>query len=71
MGVMACGSIGCQNILCDRYSDDYGYICDECFAELVVSWSIDIAAFMGRESPCGVDPTEEWYEKIFPVIDPH
>ena len=37
MGVMGCSRKGCDNIMCDRYSDDYGYICWECFNELVSS----------------------------------
>ena len=35
MGVMACNREGCRNIMCDRYSHEYGYICDECYEELI------------------------------------
>jgi hypothetical protein len=35
MGVINCFRNGCENILCDRYSPNYGYICYECFDELV------------------------------------
>ena len=35
MGVMGCNRFDCDNVLCDRLSHDYGYICDECFDELV------------------------------------
>lgn len=35
MGVLHCNRKGCNNILCDRYSHKYGYICDECFEELI------------------------------------
>ncbi len=34
MGVMACDRKGCRNIMCNRLSDDYGYICDHCFRDL-------------------------------------
>ena len=34
MGVMECRRKGCKNILCNRYSTTYGYICDECFEEM-------------------------------------
>lgn len=37
MGVLACDRSGCENIMCDRYSPEYGYICDSCFEELVQS----------------------------------
>jgi len=34
MGVMACNRKDCTNIMCDRYSFDHGYLCDECLEEL-------------------------------------
>jgi len=37
MGVMPCRRNGCMNILCDRLSSTYGYICNNCFDELVES----------------------------------
>lgn len=36
MSVLACSRQGCENIMCDKYSYIYGYICDECFEGLVV-----------------------------------
>ena len=35
--MMSCDRSGCDNIMCDRYSREYGYICYECFEELVES----------------------------------
>ena len=35
MGVKECFRKDCENIMCDRYSDEHGYICDECFEDLV------------------------------------
>ena len=50
MGVLPCYREGCENIMCDRYSNEYGYICDECFEELgttlMKSNSRDIESFM-------------------------
>ncbi len=37
MGVMMCDREGCENVMCDRYSLNFGYICQECFDELVNS----------------------------------
>lgn len=37
MSVLACNRNGCDNIMCDRYSHKYGYICDECYDEMVES----------------------------------
>jgi len=35
MSVLQCDRNGCDNIMCDRLSYEYGYICWECFNELV------------------------------------
>ena len=35
MGVMACNREGCRTIMCDRYSQEFGYICHDCFSELI------------------------------------
>lgn len=34
MGVMACSRKGCENIMCNHYNREYGYICWECLKEL-------------------------------------
>lgn len=34
MGVMSCSRYGCESIMCDLYSSDYGYICYDCYQEL-------------------------------------
>ena len=52
MSVLACERNNCENIMCNRYSYNYGYICDECFAEMK-SRQLDIASFMG--TPKGGD----------------
>jgi len=36
MSVLSCARFGCPNIMCDRLSYEYGYICDECFDELLL-----------------------------------
>lgn len=58
MGVLACDRAGCENIMCDRLSHIYGYICDECFDELSQMADADIEAFMWsrpsrKEWQCG------------------
>ena len=56
MGVLACDRKDCENIMCDRYSDDYGYICHECYDELISSGpTTNIKKFM--ETP--KQPNEE------------
>ncbi len=66
MGVLPCDRQGCENIMCDRQSGRYGYICWECFEEMVASGTVDIKGFMGRESEHKEGPNLEFYQKIFP-----
>lgn len=65
MSVMPCSRAGCVNILCDRYSDVYGYICTECYEELVNSNRVDIYAFMKQTISIADDVPNEFYKKIF------
>lgn len=48
MSVLSCARYKCPHIMCDRYSHKYGYICDECFDELVQSLT-PIEEFMETE----------------------
>jgi hypothetical protein len=67
MGVLACDRKNCDRIMCDRYSIEYGYICDTCFDELVDSGK-DVAEFMDTEfNPNMVTKKEvrAKYESIF------
>lgn len=50
MGLMMCNRNECENILCDRYSPRFGYICDSCFEEFVNGYQkVDIEHFMSTE----------------------
>ena len=66
MSVLACDRNGCKNVMCDRYDYNYGYICDECFEELVATDPSNIGSFMWTSK---TDPpkmrTREQYEYIF------
>ena len=62
MGVMRCDRGDCENILCDRYSYEYGYICDECFEELKAHTPIvSIKEFMSspKRTPDYSDPIRD------------
>lgn len=48
MGVKQCNRNNCYNIMCDRYSNKHGYVCDGCFEELVSS-NLEIEEFMETE----------------------
>ncbi len=69
MGVLACNRAGCENIMCRRYSDEFGYICRECFDELEASNTLDIEEFMDKpksKHPPGVIVD---YDAMFPIGD--
>ena len=70
MSVLACNRGNCQNIMCDKYSHEYGYICWECFNELVASGpKTDIQDFMNSEKVLNtLDVQEESlarYNRVF------
>lgn len=46
MSVLNCQRNGCENIMCKRYSYECGYICDECFEELVRTRWVGVSEFM-------------------------
>jgi len=63
MGVLACYRAGCENIMCDRYSHRYGYICNECFEEIASKGVTDIQKFMDAPKRT----TREELEEEFPT----
>ena len=71
MGVLACSRNGCENIMCDRYSSEFGYICYECFEELVNLGVTDISDFMRTNKSNKWKHENEailtYYDEIFPL----
>jgi putative NIF3 family GTP cyclohydrolase 1 type 2 len=63
MGVMTCNRNGCSCILCDHYSSEYGYLCNDCFAELTEKPFTNIKEFMDSKI-IKTDPfdREKWVE---------
>ena len=50
MGVMECSRRGCTSVMCDRYNQDHGYICSDCFEELCnLGVQVNIKTFMESE----------------------
>jgi hypothetical protein len=64
MGVMACQRKGCPHIMCDKYSRNYGYICNKCYEELLVS-ILPIADFMASESAILSNRKQELESEFF------
>jgi len=71
MGVKECARNECENIMCDRYSNEYGYICNECYEELVskavVNDAVSILEFMSsiKKSSFGADHIRELLNREF------
>jgi hypothetical protein len=69
MSVLACSRLGCENIMCDRYSYQHRYyICYECFDRLVaLGPGIDVEEFMNDEvyAP-NDDASRAYWNEIFP-----
>jgi hypothetical protein len=57
--------------MCDRYSYEHGYICNECFEKLVASGKdTDIEAFLqGEEVEDLLAGSREYYNDIFEHCD--
>jgi hypothetical protein len=69
MSVLACSRRGCPSVMCDRLSHKHGYICHECFEELVaLGVKTDIDEFL--DSPrkdANKDAARAYFETIFPM----
>jgi hypothetical protein len=68
VSVLTCNKGGCPNIMCDRYSHKYGYICNDCFEQLVrLGVGTDLDEYMGGDYKVMVDEdqSERYFSKIF------
>lgn len=70
MGVLRCVRYYCNNILCDRHSYEYGYLCNDCFEELVdLGINVNIEKFLQTSPGSNENKKNKSYEKwskIFP-----
>jgi len=52
MSVMKCDRKGCENTNCQRHSNEHGYLCNNCFNELIkYGPTVDVRLFMGSMIP--------------------
>ena len=68
MSVLRCGRRGCEAIMCDRCSDEHGYICDECFEELIhsgVETLIDGFMDTTKSAPSNEEQARAKFSSIF------
>jgi len=71
MSVLQCDRGDCPNIMCNRLSDTHGYICNDCFSELVaLGVRTDVHEFMASHVD-RADPiaTHEYFATLFPETD--
>ncbi len=71
MSVLACDRKGCENVMCDRLSHEFGYICYECFDELVkLGVQTDIREFMrsdkGSRAYHNYVASSKYFSEVFP-----
>jgi len=71
MSVLSCARNGCPHIMCRRLSHTYGYICDECFEELVGTGpTTDIEQFMRTlKKETRKEEADARYDAAFPYMD--
>ena len=70
MSVLSCNRSDCENVMCDRYSDAFGYICNECFEELVARGvNTDISKFMDEKvrKNFNKNAVQAYFNEIFPT----
>jgi len=71
MSVLACNRGNCDHVMCDRHSNEYGYICSDCFNDLIkLGIHTDIAAFMRTNPPKPGDLKEEYPYELFHSLFP-
>ena len=68
MSVLECQRRGCDHIMCERYSYEYGYLCDSCFSELVSTGpDTNISEFMqGYPTSNREEESLVRYDYVFP-----
>lgn len=70
MSVLTCSRGNCERIMCDRYSPNYGYICADCFEELVsLGNSVEIVTFMNSDVRGEHENTYAKWDKEFTLRD--
>ena len=70
MGVLPCYRQSCKNIMCNRYSLTHGYICNECFEELVnLGAEANIDTFMKTEKTLNFEASLARFGIEFPLTD--
>lgn len=69
MSVLSCSRKYCKNVVCDRYSTTFGYICHSCFEKLVaLGFHADIGVFMISEIEPQIQPEGSYkrFDEEFP-----
>lgn len=68
MSLLECARGDCPNIMCDRYSHQYGYICESCFESLtLLQRGVSIEEFMESDPQGGQSDCYEEMDREFPL----
>jgi hypothetical protein len=70
MSVMGCDRKGCEMVMCHRHNRDYGYICHECFQELLDS-TLDVEDVMVSKKDSNREIKKEARELYLNKLFPH
>lgn len=64
MSVLECDRRGCNNIMCDNLSHEYGYLCHECKQELIeTNGNVSFYEFMNGEKEM-IRYNDGWEEQV-------
>lgn len=69
-GMKPCNRAGCYNVMCGRFSEAFGYLCDTCFNELTtIGVDTDVQAFMDSTERRGGKESYTHFDVIFHYTD--
>lgn len=61
---MGCNRKGCNNVMCDKYSTTFGYICYECYYE-GIGQDLSVLEFMKTDKNTFKQTRETEFEHYF------
>ena len=66
----ACSRKGCEEVMCDRLSNHYGYICGDCFDELSAKGiNTDIREFLDSHKAFKTVSPKDYFALVFLSYD--
>lgn len=71
MGVMSCCRKNCDNIMCDNYITNIGYICNDCLSELYNYKKRNIEKFLNTKKSEKISDEEQkvWEDYVNNMVE--